>query len=429
MSKKVMMVIGVIILGGILIYIMGFNKPIENTGKNKESGSEAEAPAKPKRFEEIANQSCEHNIPIIECPECRYEVGVVKTDSPLIGVEKVKKEIPLLTLEVVGEIEANPNKFIRVRSRTSGTVVRLLTDLGQAVKQGDDLLETDSSEFRELHLELLRLLAFLKLSEKNYERENRLFQKKLTTEKDFLEAQTEVEKLKIELDTMKRKLSLLGLTQKEISDLPNHTPESEPCYLTVRSPLAGTVIERGTSSGEVVETNAPLVTIADLSEVWLWVNLYEKDLSILQPAIRNGSVNAEVMVATYPDKVFRGKIDYLSDKMDEHTRTVKGRIILDNTDKLLKIGMFVHCKLLVSTGKPAMLIPQDAILKDDGETFVFRQVGAGLFFKQSVKIGQTFAGRIEIIEGLMENEMVVVQGGFLLKSDVLREKMGAGCAD
>ncbi|MEW6025891.1 MAG: efflux RND transporter periplasmic adaptor subunit [Planctomycetota bacterium] len=446
----------VLIIGGVVLVVLVLYETIfiNTKGKSPETAPEKESKEealKPQQWEDVAKQSCEHNKPIIECAECRYEVGVVKIDrslikdashqTGLIEITSVKKERPFIAVEVVGEIQPDPNKIIHIRSRTAGVVTALKTDLGQAVSSGQVIFEIDSNEYRELHLEFFRLAGLLSIARKNYEREERLYTQKLTTEKDYLEAQSEVSRLKVEQDTILRKLALLGLTSDEIKDLPNHTEPQEPCFLPVRTPLGGTVIERQITRGEFVESNAYLVTVADLSAVQVWANLYEKDLGLVQDSLKddgspesrfggtNSGIKVEVSIAAYPDKTFSGAIDYISDQMDEHTRIVKARIRLDNPGGFLKIGMFAHCKLSVPINDPVLLIPQDALLKDDGKYFVFRQVGEDLFFRQAVKTGRLFAGTVEITEGLGEDNAVVSNGAFMLKSDILKEKMGAGCAD
>lgn len=447
MIKKIL----IITAAGLLIVLLSFTTIFKSSESNeankpqkKESEKESEESIsdKPKSFEEIARQLCEHNKLIIECSECQYEVGVIRVDRSLLRssdnkeglleTSLVRREKPLRTLEAVGEIKPDPNKFVRLRAKTDGVVVSLKTDLGHIVKSAETIIEIDSKEYQELHLELLKVNSLLKLAEKNYQRESRLLEQKLTTEKEFLETQSEMEKTRIELDTITRKLIILGLTHTEVQELLRHSDPSHKCYLPLRSPLDGTVIERAVALGELVETNSSLLTIADLSMVWVWVNLYEKDLSLLHSYIKknhNSGIKAEVSVATYEDKTFSGKLDYIAEQMDEHSRTVAARIILDNSEGFLKMGMFAHCKLFVPAEKPTLLITQEALLRNENEIFVMKQVGDGLFFKQSVKTGDVFVDMVEVLEGLQENDRVVSRGAFMLKSSILREKMGAGCAD
>jgi len=343
MSRKRMIISMVIACSIITCMLISCGRAPVEKAKTAESTKNTEV--KPLQFEEVAGQMCEHNKPIMECAECRYEAGIVKVDNSLlksastgkcfIGTGSVRTENPLVQIEAMGEIQADPGKFITIRSKISGVISSVKTDIGHNVKPGDILLEMDSNEFRELHLEFFKLSGFLKLAEKNFEREEKLFQKKLTTEKEFLEAQSEVEKNRIELDTIRKKFQLLGLNSAEIKELPKHTELTEPCLLPVRTPIAGTVIERKGAPGALVEANEELITIAELSSLWVWINVYEKDLRLLQATYRNSEIKAEITVASYPERVFHGKVDYIADKMDEHTRTVKARVVLTNPERLL----------------------------------------------------------------------------------------------
>ncbi|OGF58628.1 MAG: hypothetical protein A2Y62_04125 [Candidatus Fischerbacteria bacterium RBG_13_37_8] len=412
-----------------------------HTAGNKTEAQESHDDAADKHlaYDEIIKQSCEHNKPIIECAECRYKAGVVKVDKSLlqssnagqcfIETQAGRKEKPVVYIEAMGEVQPDPGKIIAIRSKITGVIGSMKTDIGARVKPGDILLSMDSNEFRELHQEFFQLSGLLKLAEKNYEREERLFQKKLTTEKDYLEAKSGMEKTMIELDTIRRKLQLMGMNIAEVGELPKHSELTEPCLLPVRSPIAGTVIERKSTPGALVEANEELMTIADLSTLWIWINVYEKDLRILQAAYNKSGVKAELSVESYPHRIFNGTVDYIADTMDEHTRTIKARIILNNSEGILKIGMFVQCRLSVLDDRSVLMVPGEAMLKDGDTYFVFKQVGEGLFFKQEVVAGEVYANGIEVKSGLKEDEVIVVRGAFTLKSDVLREKMGAGCAD
>ncbi|MFH1228509.1 MAG: efflux RND transporter periplasmic adaptor subunit [Planctomycetota bacterium] len=439
MAKKII-ITGAVILAACAVYILVFKSDaMENQANKDAGGADKEAAAVPQSFEEAAKQPCEHNIAIAECAKCCYEVGVVRlhpslmktagSENGLIETGNVQKKKPIVCIQVGGEIQPNLNKFIDIRSKVNGVIIRLQADIGQAVKSGDIIGEIDSNEYRELHLEFFRFSGLLKLAEKNYEREDKLYQKKLTIEKDFLEAQSEVEKIKIELDTNRRKLSLLGLSAEELKNLPSHANHDESCYLPIRTPLDGVIVERKATPGELVEANGSLMTVGDLSVLWGWVNLYEKNIGALQEAFKNGQVKAEISMAAYPGKIFYGRLDYIADKMDEHTRTIKARIVLDNSEGFLKIGMFADCRLLIENKEPILMIPQDALLDDGDIAFVFKRLSEGVFVKQVIKIGQIFANGIEVKEGLNGNETIISRGAFVLKSDILREKMGAGCAD
>ena len=115
--------------------------------------------------------------------------------------------------------------------------------------------------------------------------------------------------------------------------------------------------------------------------------------------------------------------------MEERTRTVKVRATVENTDRLLRPGMFSEIRMSVGIREEALAIPEGALLSDEGRDFVFRHWKEEYYVRRPVKRGREFPDRVEITGGLEPGDRIVTDGAFLLKSDILREKMGAGCAD
>ena len=115
--------------------------------------------------------------------------------------------------------------------------------------------------------------------------------------------------------------------------------------------------------------------------------------------------------------------------MEERTRTVKVRATVENADRLLRPGMFCEIRMGIGAGKEALVIPKVALLSDEGRDFVFTHWKEDYYVRRPVKKGRELPNRVEIIEGLEPGDRIVAEGAFLLKSDILREKMGAGCAD
>jgi membrane fusion protein, heavy metal efflux system len=140
-------------------------------------------------------------------------------------------------------------------------------------------------------------------------------------------------------------------------------------------------------------------------------------------------VQAEVTVPAYPGRTFPGRVDRMSGTLDETTRTARIRIIADNPDGLLRAGMFARVRLLVGGGARVLAVPSEAVLEDAGRSFVFVPATPPYFLRRPVRAGHPADGWVEILDGLREGDTVVSRGAFQLKSDVLRSKMGAGCAD
>ena len=145
--------------------------------------------------------------------------------------------------------------------------------------------------------------------------------------------------------------------------------------------------------------------------------------------VAGADLAAEVSVAAWPGRVFRGRLDRLGGTLDEATRTATVRVVAPNPDGLLRPGMFARVRLLLPGGATSLAVPEEAVLADEGRSFVFVRANADCFVRRPVAPGRAAGGWIEIASGLREGQAVVARGAFLLKSDVLRAKMGAGCAD
>ncbi len=139
-------------------------------------------------------------------------------------------------------------------------------------------------------------------------------------------------------------------------------------------------------------------------------------------------VKATLGVAAFEDTRFEGIVDLIKSKLDTETRTMQMRLQVANTDKMLKPGMFADVS--VSTGKTTSIlaVPKTAIMTDEGQTFLFRHLKDDFWVRRDVLTGKEADGYVQIVSGLTENARVVTKGAFMFKSDVLREKMGAGCA-
>jgi cobalt-zinc-cadmium efflux system membrane fusion protein len=197
----------------------------------------------------------------------------------------------------------------------------------------------------------------------------------------------------------------------------------------LRAPAAGTVLVMHAVAGELARAEAGLFVLGDPSTLWLWADLYENDLADVAEHTARGDLRATVRVKAFPREEFAGRVDFVGPTMDEATRTVKVRLEVANPLGKLRAGMFASVRLALPGSEPVVAVPRAAVLADAGRSFVFVRHHGDYFVRRPVTTGRAWGGWIEITRGLAGGESVVTEGGFLLKSDVLRSKMGAGCAD
>ncbi len=377
-------------------------------------------------YEELLKKQCEHNVPIIECDGCRHEVGVVKVDKSIIGEIITIKNVELFDIEVThkatGEVGANRDRFVIVSPRVSGVVKELFVDWGDHVKKGQKLAVLDSIELGEVRANYRKAMAMLRMAKKNYSREKTLYKQKISSTKHFLEAENAYEQAQIELKALKEKLILMGQQEGDIQDIAEDKVSS---LFILSAPFDGAVIEKNVAIGELKDAFTPIVTISDLTNLWVWFDIYEKDI----PIVKIGN-KVMISVASCPDEQFEGLVTYIGATVDEKTRTVKVRAGVDNRHEKLKPGMFAKVLLLhqSETMNNSPIVPEETIQTAGQKNFVFVPLHEGLFLRRDVTLGARVDGHVRVMSGLNKNDRVVVKGGFLLKSEIMKEKFGEGCA-
>lgn len=417
---------------GVVSSLVGCGKKSSPAMVPVERAEEAETKA-PLTKEQILAAHCSHGK-TIECDECRYEVGVVKVNpeimkktgmtNGLVRLMAVVRKPLAVTLNITGEIRLNENATVHLSPRMAGVIHAVAVDLGAQVRVNDRLFELQSAEVGQARSDFEKNHVLAELARKNFEREQALYAQNIGSEADMIEARIKLEENQAALKAAAQKLRVLGLVEAEWI-----VAAERAGILAVRAPLAGTVIEKHAVIGEVVKPNKEVMTLANLDTLWVWGNVFERDFAPLLRQAGRERIPVEVSVRAYPGRIFRGTLDHVSATMDEATRTAKVRVTIDNAGRLLQPGMFCEARLAGPATGEVLTVPKTAVLNDAGLDFVFAHLQDDYFVRQPVIKGRENADEVEIVTGLQSGQSIVVEGAFLLKSDVLRAKMGAGCAD
>jgi cobalt-zinc-cadmium efflux system membrane fusion protein len=265
----------------------------------------------------------------------------------------------------------------------------------------------------------LKARSRLDLAEKNLKREETLFEKRVSPEKDVLKARQELKEIEADLMLASEKLRIMDVN---ISQFDDKKAEGHHPLIPVPSSISGTVMEKKVSQGEIVSPDKILFVVADLSNLWVVIDILEKDVGSIQSGMA-----AKVSVTAFPERVFKGKISYTGDVIDEKTRTAKARVTVDNSSGLLKPGMFATVSIDSTKGstEKVIAIPEEAVFLDGSERYVFVQEGDKRFVARRVSVGPASGWRIEIKEGLKVGDAVVTRGVFTLKSELKKETLQA----
>jgi cobalt-zinc-cadmium efflux system membrane fusion protein len=217
------------------------------------------------------------------------------------------------------------------------------------------------------------------------------------------------------------RLKLLGMNDEEFRRL--ESTRRIRSVVPIVAPFAGRIIGRKLTRGEVVETTENLFVIADLSVVWVQANIPEKDIPFVHSIHATGGTHADVRINAYPGETFKGTITYVGDVLDPSTRTMQLRLELPNRDGRLKPEMFATVRLFSESQPDQLSVPEAALQRDQGKTFVFVQRTPTEYELREVRVGESNGTHTSILTGLDEGESVVTHGAFVLKSEFIKKQV------
>lgn len=184
-------------------------------------------------------------------------------------------------------------------------------------------------------------------------------------------------------------------------------------YFTLTSPISGTIVETNLTTGEKIDPSKKLFSIVDLSTLWIQAEIYETDIAKLQD-INYATASAQ----TYPDKYFDANLINIGSVVDEVTRTVKVLFVVNNADRLLKVGMFASLNIFTKNEVEALTVPKESVVDIGGKNVVFIHTKAQTFKGVEVLIGRTDGQYVEILSGLKAGARVVTTGNYQLRASV-----------
>lgn len=375
--------------------------------------------------EEAHEAHAEHGSPGEAESEVHGEVRLSRQTIATIGLKlvAVQQRTMAALVHATAVLKPNADRLAHVSPRIPGRVSQSLVSLGQQVRQGERLLILDSVELGEAKSAFRKAMARLEVAQSGYEREKRLYENgQIASEKEMLEAKGDYLEAKAEFEAAEERLHLYGLPQAEIERInPEHDPEVS--LFVVTAPLSGTVVEKHMNLGEMVNPETAVCTIADLSSLWIILDIYEKDI----PRVHVGQP-VEVEVDAYPGKKFQGTLTYVGAMLEEQTRTVEARVEIANAEGELKPGMFARVALQTEVFTEALAVPAAAVQREGEGQVVFVAEDDTTFVRRVVKVGRTMDGWIETTEGLQAGEPVVSEGAYILKSELAKGSLEEGHA-
>jgi membrane fusion protein, heavy metal efflux system len=346
----------------------------------------------------------------------------IKIDSELIRagqlrVEPVTAQVETVSILTYGKASFNQDRLSYVSSPLAGRIVALSVRAGEHVDAGHVLATIDSADLGAASSEFIKARADLLLSERSFNLAQELLTAKAMARKDFQKAEDDYTKAKVDLRRTRERLLSLGLPQPDL-DGPLDALHVRS-QLELKAPISGTVVDRDVTLGQMVGGDTPqrLFVIAELSELWVTADVYEKDL----PLVHTGEA-VSVRAAAWPAEEFTGQIDYVGDTVDANSRTVKIRATVDNRRLLLKPEMFVTAAVRTTGTISVLSVPLAALHGEgSGQPFVFVAAADDRFVRRSVTLGAHRDDAVVITTGLSPQDRVVTEGSILLKAEADRQ--------
>ncbi len=354
-----------------------------------------------------------HALPTFPEPGTKIRLASAATEREA-GIETTRvAERPFAaTLDAVGQLEFDQNKLARLSARGEATVVEVKVDVGEDVRRGQTLVVLASGAVGGAQSRLAAAEARVQAARASLEREESLVSGGISSRRDVEQARTELATAEGERDAARAELRAVGAGDAGGGGR----------YALV-APFDGTVVGRTAVTGRAVSAEDSLVEVADVRTLWAVLEVPEEHAGAVRPGQR---VTVRVDGS---GEVREARVTRVGASVDPRTRTVRVRVDLPNKDRALRAGSFVRGTIEVSPPRRALLVPRDAVQRAQEHDLVFVRTGPGQFDPVSVEIGARAGREVEIVRGLAPGVEIVTTGAFVLKTEILKDSIGAGCAD
>lgn len=324
--------------------------------------------------------------------------------------------VPVDEVVAPGKVQTDPNRISRVSLPVAGRIVSVDVRMGDYVRAGQPLLRLESPDAEGAASDCFKAeagesqaKAALNKARADLDRTRDLYDHGAAPKKDVLNAEAEVARTQADLQEAlaakqqsRRKMTILGLKPCEFGQ-----------KVVVRAPISGKVLEISAVPGEYRnDTSAPLMTIADLSTVWVASGVPESSIRLIQPGER-----VTIELSAYPGEVFQGRVRRVADTVDPVTRSVEVLTELRNPDGRLRPEMYARIHHSHSS-RIVPAVPASAVIRATGQAWVFVAKSPNEFERKTVQTGDDMGPNVPVLEGLQPGERIVVDGAMLLEGAI-----------
>ncbi len=329
-------------------------------------------------------------------PYCLNEDFKNEIELATALVEEVKEGIHL-----TASVEANPDKVLKYVSLIDGIISKVYFSLGDQVTKGQTLAELSSVELSNWNSTLSNINNEIKVAEQKLKSVQSMYEDGIASQKDLLEAESKLAILKSEKQNIENNLKL-------------YSASSTKGVFKIKAPSSGVITEKSISSGTQISTDSePLFTISGLDEVWIMVDIYATDVQHIKIGM-----HANMTTISYPDTIFEGKIQAISQILDTESKVLKARIVLPNPELKLKPGMLVDVIALKNQSIKAIGVPTESLVFDDNQDYLVVYKSDCEIENRKIEILTKSNGTTFIKSGISENEQVVSKNQLLVYEQI-----------
>src|SRR2546425_3481195 len=354
----------------------------------------------------VASASTE-TAEVVLSPEAVTRAGIKTTPAELVASQAV--------IQLPGTVLADAYREVKIVPIVGGIVTKVHVELGAAVKRGAPLATLFSPELAETQTKYLSMRAMLAADHQKLHRTQQLVAIGAASRQELEDVTAVHASHATEVEAARQRLLLLGLSRAHVEALTH--PSQIVSDVPVPAPIAGMITGRAANLGQVVSMGQELFVVTDLSQVWAIGDLYEQDFQ----TVHVGS-EAALTTSAYPTLTLRGRVTYIDPRVDPQTRTAKVRVEIPNAEGRLRLGMYVTLAFTTSGGERVIVIPR-APVQTIGErqvVFVPAPDEEGKFVARPVEVGPLRGDRVTIRSGVQPGEVVVTEGSFFLRAEMLR---------
>ncbi len=394
-SRKQQLAMAVIVVFG--VFAVG---AVLTTGRHQAGEGTEAADAAP-----AGERPASGNAPGRPAPEVReVTLDESQVKKANIGIQVAAPGTIQTVSRFQGEVRFDDDRTAHVVPRLAGVAEAVPANLGEKVRKGQVLAVIASTSLSEQRSELLTAQRRRDAAQTTYEREEKLWQARISAEQDYLQAQTALGEADIALQNARQKLAAVGAGG-------GFTASSALNRFEIRAPFDGTVVEKHLALGEAVKEDASIFTVADLGTVWAEFAVAPKDLATVR-------VGQKVVVSSSAfESRAEGVVSYVGALLGEQTRTARARVTLANPQGAWRPGLFVTVAVLGEGQAVSLAVSADAIQTVDNQQVAFKAVPGG-FAATAVQVGRTDGRNVEVLSGLRAGDKVASSNTFVLKADL-----------